>query len=241
MANTVPSCYRQFVRPVGERALRVGRGLGAIALALVAVGACGRTGLDDLGGVERAAPGPADAALGPTSQVGDAAAAPAPPSPSSTSPSISPPAPPAPAKARCSPTPESCNGRDDDCDGQIDQGLPAIPCAGGGEQYCVAGRYSACPERCQTCIPGSERVCFLSYCTFWATQTCAADGRSFGTCRERHVPPECADVSSTHKESPELEQCCIDHGYCCHDDYDLDGDGNRSEMLGRCDEVSCHP
>jgi hypothetical protein len=141
----------------------------------------------------------------------------------------------------CTPTTETCNGKDDDCNGQVDDGVPPIPCAGGGSQYCVAGGFSACPQRCETCIPGSERVCFLSYCTYWATQKCAADGRSFGTCRERHVPAACASASDRYKESPELEQCCIDHGYCCHDDYDLDRDGNTDEMLGSCDEVSCHP
>src|SRR6185436_11170782 len=139
----------------------------------------------------------------------------------------------------CTPTDETCNGEDDDCNGEVDDGLPSIPCAGGGERYCVAGRYSACPTRCDACIPGSERVCFLSYCDFWAVQTCAADGKSFGPCREHNVPPECKEVARAHKDSPELEQCCVDNGYCCHDEHDLDHDGNTSEMLGSCDEVSC--
>jgi hypothetical protein len=140
----------------------------------------------------------------------------------------------------CTPHPETCNGVDDDCDGEIDQGLPAIPCAGGGEQYCIAGRLSACPVRCEACIPGSERVCFLSYCTYWATQTCASDGRSFGVCREKHVPAECEDIAKANKDSAALEQCCLDKGYCCRDEYDLDHDGDSHEMLGSCDEVSCH-
>src|SRR5262249_33825562 len=37
----------------------------------------------------------------------------------------------------CVPSPETCNGLDDDCNGQIDDGLPAIPCPGGGARYCV--------------------------------------------------------------------------------------------------------
>jgi hypothetical protein len=98
---------------------------------------------------------------------------------------------------------------------------------------------SACPARCETCLPGSERVCMLSYCTFWGIQTCTADGRSFGRCREHEPPPECRDIAREHRDSRELEQCCLDNGYCCLDRHDLDGDGNRSEMLGRCDEVLC--
>jgi hypothetical protein len=146
-----------------------------------------------------------------------------------------------PPPAECIPEQELCNGRDDDCNGRVDDDLAPIPCPGGGERWCIAGRYSACPTRCDLCIPGSERVCFLSYCTYWATQTCAADGRSFGTCREHEVPPECESTADRHKSSRELEQCCIDKGYCCLDEHDIDRDGNRSEMLGACGEVSCVP
>src|SRR5678816_1836023 len=45
--------------------------------------------------------------------------------------------------------------------------LAPIPCPGGGSRYCVAGRWSACPERCDVCVPGSQRVCFMSYCLYW--------------------------------------------------------------------------
>jgi hypothetical protein len=141
---------------------------------------------------------------------------------------------------RCEPSPETCNGRDDDCNGRVDDGIAAVPCPGGGSRYCVAGALTACPNRCEACVPGSERVCFHSYCTYWAVQACTADGKSFGTCRERTVPPECASVADHYRESPELERCCIDNGYCCHDEFDLDHDGDRGEMLGTCDEVACN-
>jgi len=141
----------------------------------------------------------------------------------------------------CQPQPESCNGQDDDCDGKIDEDLPAIPCPNGGSRYCVAGRLSECPRICEQCRPGSQRVCFISYCTYWGTQSCAADGRSFGLCHESKVPAECEGISKSRRKSPELERCCIDNGYCCLDEYDLDGDGNKNELLGRCGAVTCDP
>jgi hypothetical protein len=140
----------------------------------------------------------------------------------------------------CIPSDETCNGKDDDCDGQVDE-VPPIPCAEGGAQYCVGGAYSACPERCEACMPGSERVCFLSYCKYWGVQICTADGKSFGKCKEEDPPPECHKIAKEEKYSKALEQCCVDNGYCCRDTFDLDGDGNTGEMLGDCEEVLCKP
>ena len=67
------------------------------------------------------------------------------------------------APPACQPQPETCNGVDDDCDGTVDEDLPAIPCPNGGGRYCVAGRYSDCPRRCDVCVPGSKRACLTSY------------------------------------------------------------------------------
>lgn len=139
----------------------------------------------------------------------------------------------------CTPVSETCNGRDDDCDGTVDDGLDALPCAGGGARYCVAGRYSECPRRCDVCVPGSERICFVSFCEYWGVQTCAADGRGFGACREAKPPGDCKAVAKAHQDSRELEQCCIDAGYCCIDRYDLDHDGVRGDHLGACEDVTC--
>jgi hypothetical protein len=141
----------------------------------------------------------------------------------------------------CIPSPEVCNGVDDDCNGAIDDGLASIPCAGGGARYCVAGRMSACPDRCDVCIPGSQVVCFNSYCLYWGTRTCAADGKGFGPCREERPPAPCAVTAREQRDSPELERCCVEHGYCCTDRHDLDGDGDRSELLGACGGVLCAP
>jgi hypothetical protein len=141
----------------------------------------------------------------------------------------------------CKPAPETCNGIDDDCNGQIDDNLPPIPCPNGGDRYCVAGRYSDCPRRCDACVPGSQRTCITSFCTFWGTQSCAADGRSFGTCKETLAPLPCRDIANKMQRSPELEQCCIMNGFCCVDEFDLDHDGDHTNMLGRCEAVVCDP
>ena len=142
---------------------------------------------------------------------------------------------------RCKPSPETCNGADDDCNGLTDDDLPAIACPNGGSRYCVAGHYSDCPRRCDACVPGSKRTCITSFCTFWGSQSCSADGRSFGACRETQAPPECREVANRMMRSPALEQCCIDNGFCCVDEFDLDHDGDRTEMLGRCETVECAP
>lgn len=139
----------------------------------------------------------------------------------------------------CTPSAETCNGVDDDCNGKVDDGIPAIACPGGGQSYCVAGHMSKCPKRCDLCVPGSQRVCYVSYCDYWGVQTCTADGRSFGLCLEQAPPPECQAVANAQHRSAALEQCCIDNGYCCVDSYDLDHDGNSQELMGSCDEVTC--
>jgi len=138
----------------------------------------------------------------------------------------------------CVPSPETCNGRDDDCNGAVDD-LPAQACPGGGFRFCVAGRLSECPRRCDVCVPGSVRVCQNSFCSFWGAQECAADGQGFGSCREAEPPSECAATARKFEDSKQLEQCCLDNGYCCLDEHDLDGDGNRREMLGACGDVVC--
>lgn len=230
-ARTVPTCaaprYADPTREIqgigaGARALR--RAAVSASLALFAVG-CSRTGLDAMD-AEPATATPIDGALD------------APPEPQPEAGPDAAPGAGGDAGSRCVPRPEQCNGKDDDCNGLVDDGIAPIPCAGGGERYCIAGRMSACPQPCELCVPGSERVCFLSYCQYWAVQTCSSDGRSFGICREHVVPPECS-AYATPDGTARLEQCCIDHGYCCLDESDLDHDGNRTEMLGSCSSVSC--
>jgi hypothetical protein len=105
----------------------------------------------------------------------------------------------------------------------------------------VSGAYSACPQRCDVCVPGSERECFTTFCSFWGTQACASDGRSFGPCKEALPPDSCKAVTDQSKYTAELEKCCIADGLCCLDEFDLDGDGDTKDMLGQCDSVTCGP
>lgn len=207
----------------------------AVSLLLCAA-ACARTGLypGELG------EGDPDGSGGSMSTGGGGMGGIAQPLPSNISPTVAagasgvPPEPP----RQCEPSPEACNGKDDDCNGAIDD-LPGQACPGGGFRFCVAARLSECPERCEVCVPGSVRVCQNPFCTFWGEQECAADGQGFGNCREVDPPPECAAVARAHQESRELEQCCIDNGYCCLDEHDIDRDGDRREMLGACRDIAC--
>jgi hypothetical protein len=155
-------------------------------------------------------------------------------------PSAPPPSPP--MVPGCTPREEVCNNADDDCDGQVDEGIAPVPCPDGGNRICVAGQLSECPKRCEACVPGGQRICFVPFCTFWGRQICAPDGRAFGGCIEsKSAPSECAAIARSKQRSAELEKCCLENGYCCLDEFDLDGDGNRSEMLGKCAGVQCGP
>lgn len=139
----------------------------------------------------------------------------------------------------CEPTgAETCNGVDDDCNGTVDD-VPPVACPDGGFSYCVRGAMSECPRECQTCMPGSETICFVSYCYFWGVQTCSGDGKSLSGCIEEPPPSACADIARDHQKSRQLEQCCIDEGYCCKDDFDLDHDGDTRDYVGNCSEVLC--
>jgi hypothetical protein len=214
-----------------------------LAGALLLLAACARTGLDP-GELDPSLELPNDPAPAATSTPAPSASTPgaagAPTMmPTATATASTPPSSTAPPLLpHCTPAPETCNGIDDDCNGQVDD-LPAQACPGGGFQYCVAGKLSSCPKSCEVCVPGSVRVCQNSYCTFWGEQECTADGQGFGPCRESTPPRSCAAIAAKEKDSKELEQCCIDDGYCCVDSHDLDGDGDRHEMIGACEGVRC--
>ena len=144
-------------------------------------------------------------------------------------------------RPRASRSPRPATARTTTATARSTRTSPRSPCPDGGNRYCVGGRYSDCPRRCDVCVPGSKRTCITSYCTFWGSQTCSADGRSFGRCDESRPPPECEEIANKMMRSPALEMCCLDNGYCCVDEFDLDHDGDRTEMLGRCEAVLCDP
>ena len=147
-----------------------------------------------------------------------------------------------PPPSPCEPEQERCDGLDNDCNGQLDDGLAPEACEGGGFRFCVGGALSACPRACAVCRPDSTRVCFPAYCSRWGTQTCEADGLAWGPCSEQPTPAECqgaADTWDAADDSPDTETCCIDRGECCQDHWDLDADGDVSESVGACDAVTC--
>jgi hypothetical protein len=231
-ATDTATCRNAQVFSATERS-RVHASVRILLIALaIAVGGCGRTALEPLQRLDaaaardRASDLPVDRMDAPADMLPDMAM------------DLPPPRPDAPA---CVPKDEICNGVDDDCDGEVDEDQPKIPCPAGGFRFCVGGQYAECPRRCQICVPGSKRTCITTFCTFWGSQSCADDGMSFGPCKESQPPDACRDVASRMMRSRELEQCCIDNQFCCVDEFDLNGNGDHTEMLGRCAGITCDP
>jgi hypothetical protein len=61
------------------------------------------------------------------------------------------------------PAPETCDGRDEDCDARVDEGLPRMcsTACGTGNETCVSGRYAGCTApapRTETC-DGTDESC----------------------------------------------------------------------------------
>ncbi len=93
------------------------------------------------------------------------------------------------------PAAETCDGRDEDCDGQVDEGLVRA-CGGGagacraGEQRCVGGGWAACEgaveARAEVCDGGRDEDCDGQVdegcdCVDGATRAC---GSAVGACRQ---------------------------------------------------------
>ncbi len=74
---------------------------------------------------------------------------------------------------------EQCDGRDNDCDGAVDEGLLARPCAtacGEGEERCEGGRWSPCsaPAECECAPAGRVEAEPCGRCGT-RSRTCGAD------------------------------------------------------------------
>jgi len=231
-------------RPSGVHASVRSLLIALVAAVPVAAGSCGRTALEPLHPPSSKDAGAKDAPKDLPSDHMDAPRDLVPEMPMEHPPDVRPDLPPdmrPDLPPACIPQPETCNGVDDDCDGDVDENQPAIPCPDGGYRYCVGGHYSECPKRCEVCVPGSKRTCITSFCTFWGSQQCSSDGLSWSACKESPPPAQCKQIAEKMMRSRELEDCCIKNGYCCVDEFDVDGDNDRTEMLGRCEAVTCDP
>jgi hypothetical protein len=103
------------------------------------------------------------------------------------------------------PSTEACNGIDDDCDGETDEG-------------------GVC-DRCPICAPGTYRHCAAAGDWGWGIQVCGRDARSWGTCLEDAPAPGCLTVTWDGA-------CCLTSGGCCQDTGDSDGDGRTDDSVG---------
>ena len=148
--------------------------------------------------------------------------------------------PPPPDGPVCVPKGETCNGADDDCDGRgrrEDRPRSPAPTAATASASAATtpNARAAARSACRAAsAPASRRSARSG-----APRRAPTTGMSFGACKESHAARACREIANRMMRSPELEECCIDNGYCCVDEFDLNNNGDRTEMLGRCEAVMC--
>ena len=130
------------------------------------------------------------------------------------------------------------DGVDNDCDGNVDCDddncrlpgqcgcTPSETCGDGTDDDCD-GRVDCADLDCQTCTPGTYRICDEPTFCHWGRQECGPDG-SWGSCVEIETPPgECMGplYSAT---------CCVQAGECCQN-FPVD-----DTSIGACEgRVAC--
>ena len=140
------------------------------------------------------------------------------------------------------PQPEVCDGKDNNCDGQIDEGLSGSTCTaqcGSGIQACENGMETACKvlvknaeictdgidNNCDGLIDSQDPACQMGCMTIACGDTCCATGSKCcgdGTCpaADGSCPTDCQNVTCGNK-------CCEGGSTCC-------SDGSCPDFLGLC-------
>ena len=101
---------------------------------------------------------------------------------------------------------ELCNGKDDNCDGKIDEGFDAD---GDGWMSCVLGSKAAdCDDADPLVNPGAQEVCNGKDddCDGTIDEGFDADNDGFYTCARNGTPPDCDDRDATI--SPGASELC---------------------------------
>ena len=99
----------------------------------------------------------------------------------------------------CAPNPEVCDGVDNDCDGEDDEGLPGCACAPLLQVPCYDGP------------PGTEGVGLCD----GGMKICAVDGSGFGPCVGQVTPqPEVCPGGEDEDCNGEVDDCCGPGGCC---------------------------
>ena len=110
---------------------------------------------------------------------------------------------------------EVCDGKDNDCDGKVDEGVAPRPCpCGSGQEVCQNGQWVGA---CDQCRPGSTRWCDDPQYCHWGKQTCVVDpdGKArWGDCREVDERPPGCEGQLTYDP-----KCCERSGECCQDAF----------------------